>query len=139
MAEEIENDPVVTESGGPGNGNVGENSSERRVPRSIRFSDSEWKLIERVAKERGMAAAELVRHVSVGIATGKFTEDSSGEFPTSLPKIFQQVERIYNGVYMLATLKRDEMLREGRQDELDRVINDARRTRENFQACPSSD
>ena len=129
MAEELEYDPAVTESGGSGNGNVGENLSERRLPRSIRFSDSEWKMIEGVARERGMAAAELVRHVSVGFATGKFSSVPSGGMSTSLSEISAQIERIYNGVYFLATLKRDEMNCEGRKDELDQIIEQARKSR----------
>ena len=41
-----------------------------------------------------------------------------------------QFDKIYRGVYLLATLKRDEMYREGRQEELDAVHEEARRTQE---------
>ena len=133
MAEEIKTDLTETESGESEKNNTGENLSERRLPRSIRFFDSEWKLIEGVARERGMAAAELVRHVSVGFATGKFSSVPSGDLSTSPPKISAQIERIYNGVYLLATLKRDEMLCEGRQEELDRIIEQAQKSRELLQ------
>ena len=134
MAEKIETELTEAESGESGNRNAGEKLSERRLPRSIRFSDAEWKLIEGEARERGMTAAELVRHVSVGFATGKYSAAPRGDFPTSLQEISAQIERIYNGVYLLATLKREEMNREGRQDELDQIIEQTRKSREIFQA-----
>ena len=107
-------------------GDSSENSDEKhgesRSPRSIRFSDSEWTCIEKEARERGMTAAELVRHAALGFATGKLTANSTG-FP---PEIAAQIERIYRGVYLLSTLKRDELVREGRESELDRTMKDAR-------------
>lgn len=133
MTEKCASDPAEVEFGEYGNGNSDVNLSQRRLPRSIRFSDSEWKLIERVARERGMAAAELVRHAAVGIATGKLTTTPPDDLPTSLQEISAQTERIYNGVYLLATLKRDEMIQEGRQDELDEIIGDARNSRKILQ------
>ena len=138
MAKKIENDPSEFESGESGNGNTGVNLSERRVPRSIRFSDSEWNLIEGVAKEHGMAAAELVRHASIGFSTGKVSKAPAGNFQSSLTKISAQVERIYNGVYLLATLKRDEMVTHGRSNELESIIKDACQSRELLYAPESS-
>jgi len=132
MAEKIETDPAETVSDESENENADVKFSERRVPRSIRFSDSEWKLIEEEARERGMAASELVRHVSVGFVTGKFTTAPSGNFQSVFPIMADQIERIYNGVYLIATLKRDEMLREGRQDELDKIVERAQKSRKLF-------
>ena len=132
MVERIAIDPADVESDESGNENIGENSSERRVPRSIRFSDSEWKLIEGVANERGMACAELVRHAAVGFANGKFSAMPSEDFSNFLPEISAQVERIYNGIYLLATLKRHEMLQDGQKDELEKVIKLARKSRKFF-------
>ena len=107
-------------------GDSSENSDEKhgesRSPRSIRFSDSEWTCIEKEARERGMTAAELVRHAALGFATGKLTANSTG-FP---PEIAAQIERIYRGVYLLSTLKRDQLVREGRKNELDRTLKNAR-------------
>lgn len=90
---------------------------EPRAPRSIRFSDSEWAGIEREAKSRGMNTAELVRHAAVGFATGELSS-GSGAIPLD---IAAQLERIYRGVYLLSTLKRDELILEGRQEELERI------------------
>ena len=111
---------------------IGEKSDEKlaesRSPRSIRFSDSEWTCIEQEAAERGMTAAELVRHAAVSIAKGKQTANSQ-PFP---PEIAAQIERIYRGVYLLSTLKRDEMLRDGCQEEIDRTMKAARESQKSI-------
>ena len=91
--------------------------AKARTPRSIRFSDSEWAGIENKAKARGMTAAEVVRHAAVSFATGKLMPNSEA-FPR---EIAAQIERIYRGVYMLSTIKRDELIREGLQDNLNRI------------------
>lgn len=97
-------------------------SAEPRTPRSIRFSDFEWADIEKEAKASGMSAAELVRHAAVSFATRKLTPNTA-VFP---PEIVAQIERIYRGVYLLSTLKRDEMIRDGHRETLDRVHKSAR-------------
>ena len=113
-------------------GDSSENSDEKhgesRSPRSIRFSDFEWTCIEKEARERGMTSAELVRHAALSFATGKLTANSPG-LP---PEIAAQIERIYRGVYLLATLKRDELVREGRKNELDRVMKDAHESQDSI-------
>ena len=63
--------------------------ADTRIPRSIRFSDSEWEKIETAA-------------------------------------LVQLIEATYRGVYLLATLKRDQLGREGRGHEVDKVLRDAR-------------
>ena len=95
--------------------------AEPRTPRSIRFSYSEWAGIESEAKARGMSAAELARHAAVSLAAGKLTPNAEA-FP---PEIAAQIERIYRGVYLLSTLKRNEMVREGREEELEWIHKDA--------------
>ena len=46
------------------------------------------------------------------------------------PGIQTQIDKIYRGVYLLATLKRDEMYRKGRREKLDEVHEDAKRMQE---------
>ena len=96
--------------------------TESRTPRSIRFSNSEWAGIENEAKARGMNAAELVRHAALILATGKLTTQT-GAFPS---EITAQIERIYRGVYLLSTLKRDEMVRDGEREAFEKVHKSAR-------------
>ena len=95
---------------------------EPRTPRSIRFSHSEWVGIETDAKKRGMTAAELVRHAAVSFTAGKLMPN----IEALATEIAAQVERIYRGVYLLATLQRDELIREGRQEELERIVEGAK-------------
>ncbi len=98
--------------------------SHARVSRTIRFSDPEWERVEIAAKRRGDTAAEFIRNAA--LAT---TESESGSYP---PEITAQIERIYRGVYLLASIKRDEMLREGRREELDRTMKAARESQDSI-------
>ena len=112
-----ENDPIAAEVGR----SLEENRSDARTPRGIRFSDSEWERVKLAAAEQDIPAAVLVRHAAMSLAEGRLATDPA----TPAPGIAAQIERIYRGVYLLSTLKRDEMLREGQKEELDRIMKDA--------------
>ena len=112
-----ENGPKAAETDASAN----EKDAVPRTPRSIRFSDSEWAKVEQAAKDHGMTAAVLVRHAAISLAEGRLSTDSA----VLAPCIAAQIERIYRGVYLLSTLKRDEMLSKGQKEELDRIIKDA--------------
>lgn len=99
-----------------------EKQSQARTSRTIRFSDPEWERVEIAAKRCGATAAEFIRNAALALA-GEETGVDSGPMPSG---IAAQIERIYRGVYLLSTLKRDELLRDGRKNELDRVMKDAR-------------
>ena len=113
-----ENEPKAAET----DANMDEKDAVPRMPRSIRFSDSEWATVEQASRERGMTAAELVRHAAMSLAEGRHATDSV----TLGHGLMAQIERIYRGVYLLSTLKRDEMVGQGRKDELDRIMGGAR-------------
>ena len=102
-----------------------ENRSDARRPHSIRFSDSEWKLIERAAGRRGIPVGELVRSSAVAAA-----EDRLGEPPpVTLTKGHAAlIEEIYRFVYVMATLDREELLDDKRGEMLDDLVAAARRT-----------
>ena len=87
-------------------------------------SDPEWERVETAAGKREITPAEFVRNAALAA-----TENESVTFP---PGIVAQIERIYRGVYLLATLKRDEMLEDGRQEELDRITNAARESQDSI-------
>ena len=101
-----------------------EKQRHARISRTIRFSDPEWERVEIAARRRGATAAEFIRNAAL-VAT----ESESGTFP---PEISAQIERIYRGVYLLATLKRDELAREGCQDDLDRIMKDTRESQDSI-------
>ncbi len=110
----------------PGTGKKpAETRSDARRPSSIRFSDSEWTLVERAAARRGTSAGELVRSGALALA-----EDRLGEPPpTTLSKGHAAlIKEIYRFVYVMATLDREEMLDAERGGELDDLVAAARRS-----------
>ena len=102
--------------------NANEKDAVPRTPRSIRFSDSEWTTVEQASRERGMTAAEFVRHAAMSLSDSKFI--SGGIVFT--PGHAALLERIFRTTHILATLKRDEMVREGRGNEMDTMVKAAR-------------
>ena len=124
-----EHEPATMKTGA----NSPRSRTEPRAPRSIRFFDEEWSAIEEAAEARGMTAAELVRHAAVSLTRGKIGPNS----PPIPAETVAQIERIYRGVYLLSTLKRDELIREGRQDECDRIGHDARKSQISIQMAAS--
>ena len=95
-----------------------EKRADTRRSKTIRFSDPEWESIERAAKERGIPAAEHVRTAAVDAAEGR-TASLDAE-------MLETIRLIYRMTYFVSTLKRDRMLSEGRDDELDTLIQAAR-------------
>lgn len=113
-----ENDPVAAEAGG----NPGERRSDARTPRGIRFSDSEWERVKLAAAEQNIPAAEFVRNAALGPTGGKTGAGSV----VLTPGHAALIERIYRGVYLLSTLKRGEIVRDRRRNELDLIMKEAR-------------
>ncbi len=112
--------------GNPGTGsNPAGKRSDARQPRSIRFSDSEWRLIEKVATRHGVPVGELVRAGALAIAEDRLGEDTPA---TLTPGHLALIEATYRSVYMMATLKRDELLDAERHEELHRLVAAARKT-----------
>ena len=114
----VEDGPKATET----DANVDEKDAEPRMPRSIRFSDSEWATVEQAARERGITSAVLVRHAAMTLATGRNGADPA----VLMPGHVALIERTFRSVYILSTLKRDEMVREGRGNEMDTLVKAAR-------------
>ena len=108
-----------TSNSGP---DIDEKGGESRRARSIRFSDPEWETVETAAAERGMNAAEFARHAALGVARGRYGAEQSA-FP---PQYAELIERIFRSTHILVTLKRDELIREGRRDELDELVKSTR-------------
>lgn len=94
-----------------------------RTPRGIRFSDSEWKRVQTAAAERGIPAAEFIRDAALAAAGG-----NTGTDPAVLtPGHIALIERTYRCAHILATLKRDDMVRAGRGDVVDRLVIEVRK------------
>ena len=101
----------------------GGNRTETRRPHSIRFSDSEWRLIEKAATRHGVPVGELVRAGALAIA-----EDRLGEPPPATLSFghLALIEATWRMAYVLATLARERMLDAGRENELDEIVAAAR-------------
>ena len=113
-----ENDPIAVEA----DGNPEENRSDARTLRGIRFSDSEWERVKRAAAKQDVPAAEFVRNAALGLAEGK----TDGNSVALTPGHVALIERTFRYAYLLATLKRDEMIDEGRGAEVEALVKAAR-------------
>ena len=98
------------------------NPAGPRKSRTIRFSHSEWKQVETAAKQRAMAPAEFVRGAALSVSG---TDPASD--PVQLtPEIATLIQSTYRYAFIVATLKRNELLRDGRGHEVDEAIDLAR-------------
>ncbi len=95
----------------------GSNPDKRRS-KTIRFSDHEWELVERAAARRAIPAAEYLRSAAIDSAEGRTAAVDAENIET--------IRRIDWGTYIGATLKRNELLRGGHGDEIDKRVEAAR-------------
>lgn len=96
-----------------------EPAEDKRRNRTIRFSDAEWEEVRRAALVHDTPPAEFVRDTVLELARD----------PESIavgPSLAPLVERIFRYTWFLATERRDAMLRQGRQDEIDALVAEAR-------------
>ena len=104
-------------------------AAETRKTRGIRFSDSEWEEVRAAAERHGLSAAEFVRMACIDSArVGKEIDAQRG---TS--DLAPLVERTFRYAYMLATLKRDELVNDGRGHEVEKLIATAREIQDGLQ------
>ena len=106
----------------PGAENSAEKPGDVRKTRGIRFSESEWEEVKRAAAAHEMPAAEFVREKILALARAP---ESAGPAPVP-SSMAPLVERMFRYTWFLATEKRGEMLREGRGDEIDKLVVEAR-------------
>ena len=106
----------------PGDGSTAERSEDNRKTRSIRFSESEWEEVKRAAAAHEMPAAEFVRERILALARATESVEAVAVAGSMAPLI----ERMFRYTWFLATEKRDAMVREGREDEVDKLIAEAR-------------
>ncbi|MDE2640710.1 MAG: hypothetical protein OXI03_09035 [Chloroflexota bacterium] len=101
----------------------GERTGEFRRSRTIRFSDSEWQLVEDAALRQGVTASQLVRAATLAAAEERLDRPAEAAIP---PGYLALIEDIYRGVYLLTTLRQEELLGEKRKKQLDSILNDGR-------------
>ena len=94
-----------------------------RRSRTIRFSDSEWQLVEDAALRQGIPASQLVRAATLAAAEDRLDRPDG----TALsPGHVTLIEDIYRGIYLLTTLRQEELLGEKRNKQLDSILEDGR-------------
>ena len=104
---------------------LGTHAGDPRRSRTIRFSGSEWQLVEDAALRQGIPASQLVRTVMLAAVKERVQRPD----PASLtPGHLALIEATYRAVYVLATINREEMLDAERGKELDEIVEAARRT-----------
>ena len=121
MSEEDRNEAVAGE-------NTTEKPGDVRKTRGIRFSESEWEEVKRAAQDHEMPAAEFVRERILALARAPESVEAGAVAGSMAPLI----ERMFRYAWFLATEKRGEMLREGREDELKTLIAEARAFQESL-------
>ena len=97
-------------------------SGDARKTRGIRFSESEWEEVKRAAAAHEMPAAEFVRERILALSRVSESAEPGPVAGSMVPLI----ERMFRYTWFLATEKRDAMVREGREDEIDALIAEAR-------------
>ena len=117
------------EGNGPAGGeNDAGKADGNRKTRSIRFSESEWEEVRRAALAHDMPAAEFVRERILALARAP----ESAAAPAVAPPLASLIERMFRYTWFLATERRDAMLREGREREIEKLVDEARALQESL-------
>ena len=121
MSEDDRNEAATGE-------NAADKTGDARKTRGIRFSESEWEEVKNAAADHKMPAAEFVRERILALARAPGSADRTA-VPASMAPL---IERMFRYTWFLATEKRDAMLREGRGEELDALVAEARSLQESL-------
>ena len=101
----------------------GTRQGDARASRTIRFSDREWEQVSQAAARHDIASpAEFVRNAAMAMAK----DDSLMTGHVLSPGLVQLIEHTFRGVLFLSTLKRDELTREGREEEVESMVQAGR-------------
>ncbi len=126
MSEEVGNEAAAGE-------NAADKSGDVRKTRGIRFSESEWEEVKKAAAAHEMPAAEFVRERILELARAP---EGVGPGPVA-GSMAPLIERMFRYIWFVATEKRGEMIREGREDEVDKLVAEARSFQESLRRDPA--
>ncbi|MCY3597764.1 MAG: hypothetical protein OXG71_10080 [Rhodospirillales bacterium] len=107
------------------------NRGGQRLPRTIRFTDHDWDRIETFAVMRGMTAPELVRTAAIAAVGAGPAVAGADDWQA------RQVGRIFRYTHILATALRNEMIGNGRGEELEELVRSARALHDELRDGPS--
>ncbi len=105
--------------------NPSQNRNDSRLPRSIRFADSEWKLIGQAALRHGIPAGELVRSGALALAEDRLGGGPPAPLTSGNPSL---IATLYRSVYVMSTLKREELIDAGQHHDVKALVDAARKT-----------
>lgn len=95
---------------------------DARRPHSIRFSDSEWQRIEDAALRHGISAGEIVRAGALAAAEQRL----DAPLPATLsPGHLALIEESFRMIFVMATLRREELRAAGRADQVVDIVSAA--------------
>ncbi|MXY63995.1 MAG: hypothetical protein F4206_14840 [Gammaproteobacteria bacterium] len=94
-----------------------------RHSHSIRFSDSEWYLVEKAASRHGIPTGEFVRSGALSAAEGYSSVPPETNLSTGHAAL---IEAIYRAVYLLATISREKLIEAGREEDIEGIVVEAR-------------
>lgn len=109
---------------------LNENAHETRIPRTVRFSDSEWKRIKFAATERGISIGGFIRDAALQRAA-RHSGNTSASFP---PEIRELINHTFRYAFILAAIKRDELEAGGRNHSMDKAVDLARKAQAELEA-----
>ena len=112
----------ITRNDAPDNEATAERPEDARRNRTIRFSDSEWEEVRGAAMLHDMPPTEFIRETILALARKPESTVSDALGPSLAPLI----ERMFRYTWFLATEKRDAMVREGREAEVDALVAEGR-------------
>ena len=116
---------------GTAGGDTGaERAGDARKTRGIRFSECEWEEVKRAASAHELPVAEFVREKILALARAPEGADA----PPVAPSLAPLIERMFRYTWFLATEKRDAMVSEGRADELEALVAEARAFHESLRS-----
>ena len=101
---------------------INKHATDARTPRAIRFSESEWQQVRIAAAKRGISFSSFVREAAMIHAAGQ-SEDATA--PLS-PAIEELIKQTFRYAFFLASIKRDEILQDGRGPDVDQAVKRAR-------------
>ena len=102
--------------------NTGGSRADARRSHSIRFAESEWKLIEKAAARQGIPAGEFARSGALAAAEDRIAEASPAVLS---PGHLALIESTWRMAWVLATLNREQLLDAEREDDLDELVTEA--------------
>ena len=107
-------------------------TSEKQTPRTIRFHDRDWDVIETFAVMRGVTTSELIRAT---VLTALGVESAP---PHARSRLVPQIDRIFRYTHILVTALRDEMRANGRGEELEALVRAARDLQDELNRGPGT-